>query len=174
MHAQTGSKSNIVLKLTSAPMSEAQPAGGDIYESEVEGGGCMNAQTGSKSNNVDVTNLAVSPVSVAQLRGRDIREKREILSKSKVEGGGCVNAQTGSKSNTVKRREEMKVSVAELFGKFGEVRQDGCKKCARLKSVRCGDCIRKLKYGGDISEECEVRTRHVRWTKPTFLTQTEG
>ena len=45
----------------------------------------------------------------------------------------------------------MKVSVAELCGKFGEVRQDECKKCARLKSVRCGDCARKLKYGGDIT-----------------------
>ena len=70
----------------------------------------MNVQTGSKSKNVYVKNLAASPVSVAQ------------------------------------QREEMKVSVAELCGKFGEVRQDECKKCARLKSVRCGDCARKLKY----------------------------
>ena len=98
----------------------------------------MNVQTGSKSKNVYVKNLAASPVSVAQ------------------------------------QREEMKVSVAELCGKFGEVRQDGCKKCARLKSVQCGDCVKKLKYWGDMSEECEVRTRHVRWKNQTFLTQIEG
>ena len=56
-----------------------------------------------------------------------------------------------TKSNNVKRREETKVSVAELCGIFGEVRQDECKMCARLKSVRCGECVRKLKYGGDVT-----------------------
>ena len=58
--------------------------------------------------------------------------------------------QTGSKSNMSvaqpvsinvpvmkpKPTEGMKVSVAELCGKFGEVRRDNCEKCAKLKSVR--------------------------------------
>lgn len=54
------------------------------------------------------------------------------------------------------------------------MRKNECVKCARLKSVRCAECLKKQKCGGNIVDNGEIRTRHVRWTKPTFTTQTEG
>ena len=44
----------------------------------------------------------------------------------------------------------------------------------KTEECACGECVRKHKFGGDKYEEGEVRTRRVRWTKPTLVTQTEG
>ena len=194
MNAQTGSKSNNVSVPRLAPdqVSVAHPTVGDMFKSRTEGGTCVNAQTDSKSNNVSVPNLAPDPMSVAQPAGGDIV-------KSKMEGGGCVNAQTGSKSSNVivtnqeadqmsvaqpangklsvtrlKSARGAKVSVAELCGKFDEVWQNGCEKCSKLRSVRCVDCVKKMKYGDANGGPSDVRTRFTKWTKPSEFTHTEG
>ena len=117
---------------------------------------------------VSVPILEQEQVSVALLRGGDIIKSGE-------EGGSCVIAQTGSMSNILKKTDTMKMSVAELCGKFNDVKKNECVKCARLSSVRCADCLKNEKCGDkNIVDIGEMRTRRVRWTKPTFKTQTEG
>ena len=83
----------------------------------------MNAQTDSKSNNVIVPRLAPEQVSVAQ----------------PADGKVSVTRLTPARG--------ARVSVAELCGKFDDVWQNGCVNCSKLRSVRCVDCVKKMKYG---------------------------
>ena len=64
--------------------------------------------------------------------------------------------------------------MAELCGKFDDVWQNGCVNCSKLRSVRCVDCVKKMKYGDVNGGPSDVRTRFRKWTKPSDFTHTKG
>ena len=132
-----------------APVSVAQPAV-DVIKPKTEGGSCVNTQTGSKSNNVIIPSLAPDSVSVAQPPDGDVSVRRLTPARG------------------------ARVSVAELCGKFDDVWKNGCLKCSKLRSVRCVDCIKKIKYGDDNGGPSDVRTQFRKWSKPSYFTHTKG
>ena len=77
-------------------MSVAQLRSTNNTKSKTEGGRCVAAQTGSKSNTVHFPNLVTVPV-----LERESQSGGENKLEASGEGGGCVIAQTGSVSNTV-------------------------------------------------------------------------
>ena len=137
-----------------------------VVKPVVEGGCCVNTQTGSQSNIVLLPTLA----------SRDHEHIQppvdgEVVVKSGQSGSSCVTTQTGSQSNNVLKPNllvdlvsvgpklrpvrEVRKSVAELSSRYDSVGQ--CGKCSRLRSVRCGECTLKLKSAN--SGECVVRPR---------------
>ena len=87
--SKRGIKEIFAMREGGSPVSVAQLACGDMSKSKSEGGRCVAAQTGSKSNIINVPSLATDPVSEAQLASGD-------MIKARGDGGRCVTAQTGS------------------------------------------------------------------------------
>ena len=73
-------------------------------------------------------------MSVAELCSR-------IDNKSKTERGSCVNTQTGSQSNTfISSQKPSQLSTVPVSSSCVGVKE--CPKCAKLKFMRCVDCVR--------------------------------
>ena len=108
---QRGIKEILAMREGGSPVSVAQLACGDIPKSKSEGGRCVAAQTGSKSNIVNVSSLATDPVSEAQLASGD-------MIKARGDGGRCVTAQTGSVSNIINKtyQKNKNALVQSIYG----------------------------------------------------------
>mgnify|MGYP007022724417 CR=1 FL=1 len=120
----------------------------------MEGGSCVNTQTGSQSN------IVLLPILI-KMESEQIQPPvdGEVVFKSGQKGSSCVTTQTGSQSNIVLKpnllvdlvsvgpklrpAREVRKSVAELSSRYDGVGQ--CGKCSRLRSVRCGECTLKMK-----------------------------